>query len=116
MRAAPNLGPAYAASFDAIYPDLARQSGAMLYPFFLDGIIGDPAQHLDDGLHPNVKGVETIAARMLPAVERFLDSPPPAETEVSKGWVLWRAQAAPCESPGASPLDLTKDASLGSSP
>jgi acyl-CoA thioesterase-1 len=76
MRAAPNLGPAYAEAFDAIYPDLAQQSGQMLYPFFLDGIIGDPGQHLDDGLHPNVKGVETIAARMLPTVERFLDSLP----------------------------------------
>lgn len=76
MRAAPNLGPAYAARFDTIYPDLAKQSGAMLYPFFLDGIIGDPGQHLDDGLHPNVKGVETIASAMLPIVERFLDSLP----------------------------------------
>lgn len=76
MRAAPNLGPAYAARFDTIYPDLAKQSGAMLYPFFLDGIIGDPGQHLDDGLHPNVKGVETIASAMLPTVERFLDSLP----------------------------------------
>lgn len=76
MQAAPNLGPDYRAKFDAIFPDLARQYGVMLYPFFLDGIIGDAGQHLDDGLHPNVKGVETIAARMLPTVERFLDSLP----------------------------------------
>ncbi|MCJ2012511.1 arylesterase [Methylobacterium sp. J-076] len=77
MRAAPNLGPDYRAKFDAIFPDLAHQDGLILYPFFLDGIVGDAGQHLDDGLHPNVKGVETIAARMLPTVERFLDGLPP---------------------------------------
>lgn len=73
MQAAPNLGPAYKARFDAIYPDLAKRYGLMLYPFFLDGIIGDRAQHLDDGLHPNRQGVETIAARILPTVNTFLD-------------------------------------------
>lgn len=76
MQAAPNLGPAYRQSFDAIYPDLAKQYGSILYPFFLDGIIGDAGQHLGDGLHPNVKGVETIAARILPTVDRFLNSLP----------------------------------------
>ncbi|GJD33194.1 Arylesterase [Methylobacterium aerolatum] len=76
MQAAPNLGPDYRAKFDAIYPDLAKQYGVILYPFFLDGIIGDAGQHLDDGLHPNVKGVETMASRMLPTVERFLDTLP----------------------------------------
>jgi len=73
MQAAPNLGPDYKARFDAIYPALAERYGLTLYPFFLDGIIGDRAQHLDDGLHPNRQGVETIAARMLPTVVRFLD-------------------------------------------
>lgn len=80
MQAAPNLGPAYRQAFDSIYPDLAKQDGVMLYPFFLDGIIGDAGQHLDDGLHPNVKGVETIAARILPTVERFLDGLPAPAT------------------------------------
>ena len=73
MLAAPNYGPDYKGRFDAIYPDLARQYGVRLYPFFLDGIIGDRAQHLDDGQHPNARGVETIAGRILPAAEAFLD-------------------------------------------
>ncbi len=76
MQAAPNLGPDYRAKFDAIFPDLAKRYGLILYPFFLEGIIGDAGQHLDDGLHPNTRGVETIAARMLPTVERFLDTLP----------------------------------------
>lgn len=72
MQAAPNLGPDYKARFDAIYPALAERYGLTLYPFFLDGIIGDRAQHLDDMIHPNRQGVETIAARMAPTVETFL--------------------------------------------
>ncbi|SEG59853.1 acyl-CoA thioesterase-1 [Methylobacterium sp. 190mf] len=72
MQAAPNLGPDYKARFDAIYPALAKRYGLTLYPFFLDGIIGDRAQHLDDMIHPNRQGVETIASRMLPTVEGFL--------------------------------------------
>ncbi len=73
MQAAPNLGPDYKARFDAIYPDLAKRYGLTLYPFFLDGIVGDRGLHLDDMLHPNRQGVETIAARMLPTVNAFLD-------------------------------------------
>ncbi|GJE25825.1 hypothetical protein LKMONMHP_0668 [Methylobacterium organophilum] len=72
MKASRNLGPDYVARFDAIYPDLAREYGLVLYPFFLDGITGDPALHLDDNLHPNPKGVARIVDGILPSVERFL--------------------------------------------
>jgi acyl-CoA thioesterase-1 len=73
MRASPNLGPDYVARFDAIYPDLARDHGLVLYPFFLAGIAGDKAYNLEDKLHPNAKGVETIVTGILPSVETFLD-------------------------------------------
>lgn len=76
MKAAPNLGSDYVARFDAIFPDLARSHDLVLYPFFLEGIIGDRLAHLDDGLHPSVKGVETIVAGILPTVEGFLDRLP----------------------------------------
>jgi acyl-CoA thioesterase I len=72
MRAAPNLGPAYQKSFDAIYPDLARQYGVDLYPFFLDAVAADPKLNQKDGLHPNKEGVEKIVAAILPSVEKLL--------------------------------------------
>jgi acyl-CoA thioesterase I len=72
MRAAPNLGPEYDKSFDAIYPDLAQQYGAVLYPFFLDGVAGDPKLNQKDGLHPTKEGVETIVARIMPSVEALI--------------------------------------------
>ncbi|RXF69617.1 arylesterase [Hansschlegelia zhihuaiae] len=73
MRAAPNLGPDYRQAFDRIYPDLARERGLLLYPFFLEGVLGDRTLNLQDGLHPTAKGVEAIVAGILPSVERFLD-------------------------------------------
>ena len=89
MRASANLGPDYIARFDAIYPDLARQYGLVLYPFFLAGVAGERGLNLDDGLHPNPKGVEAIVAGILPAVETFLGrltqaAPRPAAEPASK--------------------------------
>jgi acyl-CoA thioesterase-1 len=72
MRAAPNLGPDYQARFDAIYPDLAKQFGVTLYPFFLDGVAADPKLNQKDGLHPTREGVERIIANILPSVEALL--------------------------------------------
>ena len=43
MRAAPNLGPDYARSFEGIYRDLTAKYDTLLYPFFLDGVAGNLA-------------------------------------------------------------------------
>jgi acyl-CoA thioesterase-1 len=72
MLAQRNLGPAYTGRFDAIYPDLAKKYGLVLYPFFLDGVAGDRVLNLPDGLHPTAKGIERIVERILPSVETFL--------------------------------------------
>jgi acyl-CoA thioesterase-1 len=72
MFASRNLGPAYTEKFDAIYPELAQKHGLVLYPFFLDGVVGDRSLNLPDGLHPTAKGVEIIVGRILPTVETFL--------------------------------------------
>lgn len=72
MLAPRNMGPDYAAGFDPIYPALARQYGAELYPFFLDGVISRPELLLADGMHPNARGIETIVARVAPRVRAAL--------------------------------------------
>ncbi len=72
MRAAPNLGAGYDKAFDAIYPALAESRGAILYPFFLEGVAGDPKLNQLDGLHPTPAGVAVIVGRILPAVEALL--------------------------------------------
>ena len=72
MRAPRNLGPEYEAAFNSAYPELARQYGAVLYPFFLDGVALDPALNQPDLIHPNAAGVAVIVERILPFVERLL--------------------------------------------
>ncbi len=72
MMAPPNLGADYAAAFDPIYAELAAVHGAILYPFFLDGVAADAALNQDDGLHPNAEGVAVIVERIVPAVESLI--------------------------------------------
>ena len=72
MQAPPNLGPDYAAAFDAIYPRLAEKHGAILYPFFLDGVAAQPSLNQADGIHPNGKGVDIIVERIMPSVEGLI--------------------------------------------
>jgi len=72
MLAPPNYGSDYAAKFNAIYPDLAKQFGVTLYPFYLDGVAADPKLNQADGIHPTAAGVDIIVAKMLPTVEAFL--------------------------------------------
>ena len=72
MLAPRNLGPAYAAQFDPIYPELARKYGVPLYPFVLEGVALDPNLIQADGMHPNAKGVAIMVKRMLPMVEQAM--------------------------------------------
>ncbi|MCG6122761.1 MAG: arylesterase [Microvirga sp.] len=74
MMAGRNLGPQYVERFDGIYPALAARHGVGLYPFFLDGVAGEAALNLDDGIHPNAEGVAIMVERMLPTVEAFIAS------------------------------------------
>jgi acyl-CoA thioesterase I len=72
MRAAPNLGAEYDRAFNAIYPALAEAHDAALYPFFLDGVAGDPKLNQADGIHPTAEGVDAIVERIEPSVEQLL--------------------------------------------
>jgi acyl-CoA thioesterase-1 len=73
MVAAPNLGHAYAERFDSIYPDLAEAYDLPLYPFLLDGVVPNRSLLLDDGMHPNAKGVERMVEGFLPVIEPILE-------------------------------------------
>ena len=74
MRATPSLGRDYVTKFEAIYPDLAKAYDVPLYPFFLDGVAAEPSLSLQDGMHPNPRGVRKVVDAILPTVRRFLDA------------------------------------------
>ncbi len=73
MRAPPNLGPDYMANFNSIFPDMAAKYGAMLYPFFLEGVAADPAFNQADGIHPTAEGVDIIISKLGPVVLSALE-------------------------------------------
>lgn len=72
MLAAPNLGPAYGEAFNGLYPLLARRYGLALYPFLLDGVAAETGLLLEDGMHPNARGVDRMVEGMLPLMEEKL--------------------------------------------
>jgi acyl-CoA thioesterase I len=72
MLAPPNMGAEYGRAFNVIYPDLAAQTGAILYPFFLAGVAADSKLNQGDGLHPTAAGVAVIVDRILPQVEQLI--------------------------------------------
>lgn len=73
MYAPPNLGREYGDAFNAIYPELAAQYDALLYPFFLEGVATDPALNQGDGIHPNPQGVAVLVKNITPYVRRLLE-------------------------------------------
>ena len=72
MLAPPNLGADYGKAFNSIYPDVAKSHDALLYPFFVEGIVTNPKLNQRDGLHPTAEGVDVIVQKILPSVEQLI--------------------------------------------
>lgn len=73
MEAPRNWGEDYAKRFTAMYRTLAQTHNALLYPFFLAGVVLDPSLNLGDGLHPTAQGVQKIVEAILPDVEALIE-------------------------------------------
>lgn len=84
MKAQRNLGPDYVKQFDAIYPRLAKEYGALFYPFFLDGVALNPKLNQADGIHPNSEGVKVVVARMLPLVKKLAQPSEPVQSKAGR--------------------------------
>jgi len=62
------VGVRYFDDFNAIYPRVAARHGALLYPFYMKGVVSNTPLLLDDGIHPNAKGADVIARNLLPVI------------------------------------------------
>lgn len=71
MRAPPQYG-SYAADFDRVFIDLAKEEEVMAYPFLLNGVALDERYNQPDGIHPNAEGVKIIATGLAPIVIQAL--------------------------------------------
>ncbi|MBB4191248.1 acyl-CoA thioesterase-1 [Rhizobium aethiopicum] len=74
MMAPPNMGADYAARFNPIYWKLSDKYGVRLYAFFLDGVALDAGLKLEDGMHPNARGVDVMVEKMEADVTNFIDT------------------------------------------
>lgn len=72
MLAPPNLGRDYGDRFRAIYPTIAKETGVLLYPFFLEGVAAKPELNQADQMHPTPEGVAIIVKGILPSVENLI--------------------------------------------
>lgn len=73
-----NYGADYKADFDAIWPELAEQYGALMVPNMLAGLSELPPEQRGglvqpDGLHPTAKGVAIMVETLGPEVLRLLE-------------------------------------------
>jgi acyl-CoA thioesterase I len=51
----------YVAAFGKMFAQLASKNGALLVPYLLQGVAGDPSLNLPDGIHPNAAGQRVLA-------------------------------------------------------
>ena len=72
MEAPPNYGIGYVRRFRAMYGDVAREEDVTLAPFLLDGVAGLPDLNQADGIHPNRRGAELVAANIWKALEPII--------------------------------------------
>ncbi len=72
IQVPPNYGPDYARRFAAVFPRLAGELDVPLVPFLLEGVAGEPALNLPDGIHPTAQGHERLAANVMPYLEEAL--------------------------------------------
>ena len=64
MLSQETFGKEYKNNFNKIYPELAKKFKVSFLPFLLEGVALNPEYNLDDGKHPNFKGVELISQNL----------------------------------------------------
>ncbi len=74
MEVPPNLGPEYTAQFRTLYAELAKKNNALLIPFLLEGVGGDPKLNLPDGIHPTAEGHRLVAKNVWKVLMPLLKS------------------------------------------
>jgi len=72
MMVPPNMGEEYSGEFASVYPDLAKNNDAVLIPFLLDGVAGNPDLNLPDGIHPNIEGHQIVAENVWKVLKPLL--------------------------------------------
>ena len=59
----------YVSAFGKMFGELAAKNGAVLVPYLLEGVAGDPSLNLPDGVHPNAAGQKILAENVWRVLE-----------------------------------------------
>ncbi len=73
MKMVSNRGASYTKEFEAVYTEVARETGVIYIPFFLKGVAGQPEFNRDDGIHPNAKGYQIILKTIYPYILQAIE-------------------------------------------
>ena len=73
MEAPPNFGGGYTGEFHRVYGDVAREHGAALVPFLLDGVAGIDTLNQRDGIHPTAEGARRVADNVWSVLRPLLE-------------------------------------------
>jgi acyl-CoA thioesterase I len=68
MKMLVNHDSSYTQPYARLYAEIADQEKILFIPFFLEGVAGNPELNLADGIHPNARGYQIIAASIYPYV------------------------------------------------
>ena len=77
MTLPPNYGDEYIASFEAVFPRIARDYTLPLLPFLLEGVAAQPELNQDDGIHPTAEGARAVADHVADFLEPLLSQDGP---------------------------------------
>jgi acyl-CoA thioesterase-1 len=72
VRLPTNYGPAFIDRFLATFGEVADATGVAFVPRILEGVAGDPALMLDDGIHPNADAQPIILDNIWQALAPML--------------------------------------------
>jgi len=74
MQMPGSMGREYTESFAAVFGEVARDQGAVLLPFLLEGVAGDPDLNQPDRIHPTAEGQRRIAETVWPVLKGLLSA------------------------------------------
>ncbi len=72
MKLPPNYGAKFTEDFERVYNEVATELKVPLMPFLLQDVAGKAQLNLADGIHPNEKGHELLAARIYTFLKKHL--------------------------------------------
>jgi len=73
MEMVQNMGAAYTTQFRALYPEIANRRGAILMPFFLEGVAADPTLNQPDFIHPTAEGYAIVVDNLFPYMVQAIE-------------------------------------------